>query len=52
MYAVEPWLYKQDTDVNGDRGQWQPGDWLVHWPGTQHHERLDLIKEYQEKIIK
>lgn len=50
-YTVAPWNYKLLTDVNGDRGQWETGDWLIHWPGTQHAERLELIKAYVEKII-
>jgi len=51
MYKVAPWLYEKETDVNGDRGQWEAGDWLVHWPGTQYRERLLLVKETKEKII-
>jgi len=51
MYRVNPWGYEKDTDVNGDRGQWEAGDWLVHWPGTQPRERMELVKETKEKII-
>ena len=51
MYKVNPWLYEKETDVNGDRGQWESGDWLVHWPGTQPRERIELVKETKEKII-
>jgi hypothetical protein len=51
MYKVAPWLYEKETDVNGDRGQWEAGDWLVHWPGTQPRERIELVKETKEKII-
>ena len=51
MYRVNPWVYEKDTDVNGDRGQWEAGDWLVHWPGTQPRERMELVKETKEKII-
>jgi hypothetical protein len=51
MYKVAPWLYEKETDVNGDRGQWEAGDWLVHWPGTQHRERMVLVQETKEKII-
>lgn len=50
-YKVAPWNYQQETDVNGDRGQWEPGDWLVHWPGTQPNERLALVAETKDKII-
>ena len=51
MYKVAPWNYTDTTDVNGERGQWESGDWLVHWPGTQPKERMELVKEYKEKII-
>lgn len=51
MYTVSPWMYEKKTDVNGDRGQWQEGDWFVHWPGTQPGERLKLVEEYKQKII-
>ena len=51
MYKVAPWNYNKTTDVNGDRGQWETGDWFVHWPGTQPMERMELVKEYKEKII-
>lgn len=52
MYEVPPWNYKDAVDVNGHRGQWEPGDWLVHWPGTQPNERKKLVAEYKERIIK
>ena len=51
LYRVMPWQYEEDTDVNGERGQWEPGDWLVHWPGTQPRERTALVQETLEKII-
>lgn len=51
MYTVQPWLYKDTTDVFGNDGQWRDGDWFVHWPGTQFNERLKLIEEYKDKII-
>lgn len=51
MYEVPPWNYKEAVDVNGYRGQWEPGDWLVHWPGTQPQERIELVKIYKDRII-
>lgn len=50
MYSVAPWNYKSIYDVNGHRGQWEPGDWLVHWPGTQPHERMELVKKFKELV--
>jgi len=51
MYEVPPWNYKTALDVNGHRGQWESGDWLVHWPGTQPQERMELVKIYKDRII-
>lgn len=51
MYTVPPWNYTKTTDVNDHRGQWETGDWLIHWPGTQPMERMQLVKEYKERII-
>jgi hypothetical protein len=51
MYRVQPWMYQDTKDVHGNDGQWREGDWFVHWPGTQYSERMQLLKEYQEKII-
>jgi hypothetical protein len=52
MYEVSPWNYKLKTDINGERGQWESGDWLIHWPGTQPNERKKLVEEYKERVIK
>jgi hypothetical protein len=51
FYSNAPWHNKEAVDKSGNRGQWEPGDWLVHWPGTQHQERLALVEEYKDKII-
>lgn len=49
-YKVAPWNYQEETDINGHRGQWEYGDWLVHWPGTQPNERMQLVEETKNKI--
>ena len=51
MYKVPPWNYMETVDVHGERGQWEEGDWLVHWPGTQPLERKELVEEFKKKII-
>jgi hypothetical protein len=38
-------------DVNGERGLWESGDWFIHFPGTGWDNRLNLAKEYFDKII-
>lgn len=42
----------EGKDFFGQSGQWQPGDFLIHWPGLKLHQRLDLVKEYTPKIIR
>lgn len=28
------------VDILGNSGEWQPGDWIVHWPGTYKPARI------------
>ena len=51
LYAGPPWNYQDHRDVAGNDGQWQPGDWIIQWPGTQMHERIELVKKYSSLII-
>ena len=51
MYEVAPWNYKETVDVHGERGQWESGDWLVHWPGTQPTERKKLVEIFKQEVI-
>jgi hypothetical protein len=44
MYRVDP------HDVQGYNGQWNKGDFVIHWPGLNNDLRIQLAKEYQ-KII-
>ena len=43
-------------DHNNDRfgwdGNWQLGDWLIHWPAVQLEYRMQLFNFYKEYIIK
>lgn len=32
------------TDILGTSGQWEVGDWIVHWPGTYKPARLKRAK--------
>jgi hypothetical protein len=43
---------KEGTDYFGQSGQWQPGDFLIHWPGLKLHHRLQLVEEYTPKIVR
>lgn len=33
------------------RGQWQEGDLLIHWPGTSFDQRMDLARQYLDRVI-
>ncbi len=30
--------------------EWQPGDWIVHWPGTHEHARINQARLMMEYI--
>ena len=32
-------------DMEGNNGQWQPGDWVVHWPGLSNQLRIQLAEQ-------
>lgn len=42
--------YKDGTDCYGNRGQWQPGDFIIHMPAATLDERLQSVKEYEPQI--
>ena len=44
--------YTDHRDKLGWDGNWQLGDWLIHWPATQLEYRLQLYQFYKEYIIK
>jgi hypothetical protein len=44
--------YKDHRDKLGIDGNWQPGDWLIHWPATSLEQRLQLADFYQQHIFK
>lgn len=43
--------YRDGTDCYGNRGQWQPGDFLIHWPAATLDERLGFLVDYLPQII-
>lgn len=44
--------YGEGRDCYGNRGQWQPGDFLIHWPGITLEHRMQLLDRYLPKIVK
>lgn len=51
--AYEMGLYKvfAPGTPEFERGQWQPGDFLVHWPGRMLSERMELALAASGKIV-
>jgi hypothetical protein len=44
--------YTDHRDKLGWDGNWQVGDWLIHWPATSLEYRIELYNFYKEYIIK
>lgn len=38
-------------DKSGNDGNWQPGDWLIHWPGCSQEARMLLHDKYVTQIV-
>lgn len=44
MNSYEPQIYDYCDarfDILGNSGAWEPGDWIVHWPGTYKPTRIE-----------
>jgi hypothetical protein len=50
LYPMEPHIYKKD--LMGNDGQWQPGDFLIHWPAVTVPERIIMAQDMLTKVIK
>jgi hypothetical protein len=44
--------YTDQRDKLGIDGNWNIGDWLIHWPATQLELRLQLAEFYNKYILK
>jgi len=44
--------YPDQRDKSGVNGNWSFGDWLIHWPGTPMHMRLELAKFYIAHVMR
>jgi hypothetical protein len=40
------------TDVLGNSGEWEPGDWILHLPGLHKPVRIDVIKQISKHIVR
>ena len=47
-------LYPTQSNIDklGNCGQWETGDWLIHWPGTSLAHRLHLAQHYLTEVVK
>lgn len=57
--SYDYWQYPQDyephvkkVDILGESGQWEPGDFLIHWPGLTLERRIQLATEKLTQVIK
>lgn len=44
--------YKEHKDKLLQNGNWQPGDWLIHWPAVSLQGRIQLYNQYKEHIVR
>ena len=55
MNSYEPQIYDYCDarfDILGNSGAWEPGDWIVHWPGTYKPTRLQRANIHLPLILK
>lgn len=49
FYANHP-VYRSGLDCYGNRGQWKPGDFLIHWAGATMAQRQEYLEFYKTQI--
>jgi hypothetical protein len=55
MNSYEPAIYDYCDaryDIFGNSAAWEPGDWIVHWPGTYKPTRINRAQELTKLIVK
>ena len=55
MNSYEPDIYDYCDarfDIFGNSGAWEPGDWIVHWPGTYKPTRIARATHHLSNVIK
>jgi len=55
MNSYEPHIYDYcdaRMDILGNSGAWEPGDWIVHWPGTYKPARIKRATELTKQIVR
>jgi len=51
-YTTMPKYPGPHNDALGVNGQWQSGDFVIHFPDKKLDERIDLARLYLNKILK
>jgi hypothetical protein len=51
-YSLYGGAYPNRQDRFGQVGNWETGDWLIHWPATSLQQRLGLFDNYLPAIVK
>ena len=50
-YTTLPRYGPNPKDALGIEGQWQKGDFIIHFADKKLHERIELVKVYLEKVV-
>lgn len=53
-YSIYYWCFPHSTsnlDKVGQYGNWEKGDWLIHWPATSLEHRMQLANYYMTMVI-
>ena len=49
-YQTELYDYCDTSkDLFGNRGTWEDGDWIIHWPGLYDHTRIPAARRMAER---
>jgi hypothetical protein len=51
-YQYFPDAQGRSTDRAGNDGNWQPGDWLCHWPAREMSLRIERSRFLLEQVVK
>lgn len=48
--GLVPHIYKKD--LLGNDGQWQSGDFLIHWPAVPNDQRIAMAQQMLTQVVK
>lgn len=51
-YQYFPDSQGKTTDCAGNDGNWQPGDWLCHWPARDMELRIERARFLLDQVVK